>query len=205
MKIHSSVLRLGLTGGIGSGKSTVAAMLARRGAAIVDADAISRSLTLPGGAAMPDIAQAFGSEVVASDGALDRDAMRQRVFADPQIRARLERIIHPLVALETARQAEAAVAAGVSCVVFDVPLLVESGSWRSRVDAVLVVDCSPAVQIQRVMYRSGWTQDAVERVISSQAPRGKRLTAADVCLCNEGISLEDLDAMVGQIWKYFGL
>ncbi len=202
---RTTLLRLGLTGGIGSGKSTVAAMLARRGAAIVDADAISRSLTQPGGAAMPAIAQTFGPGFVTAEGALDRDAMRQRVFADPQARTQLEAIIHPLVARETARQAELASGSGAACVVFDVPLLVESGRWRSQVDAVLVVDCAEAVQIDRVMQRNGWSREAVERVIASQAPRRLRLAAADVCLCNEGLDLPALDALVGQACKHFGL
>lgn len=197
--------RLGLTGGIGSGKSTVAGMLARRGAAIVDADAISRSLTLAGGAAMPAIARTFGAQFVAIDGALDRDAMRQLVFDQPQARAQLEAIIHPLVASETAQHAQTAALAGAPCIVFDVPLLVESGRWRQQVDAVLVVDCAPEVQIERVMQRNGWSREAVEKVLAQQATRGRRLAAADVCICNQGLSLDELDAVVGQAWKYFGL
>lgn len=197
--------RLGLTGGIGSGKSTVAAMLARLGAAVVDADAISRSLTWPGGAAMPAIAQAFGPGFVAADGALNRDAMRQLVFSDPGARAQLEAIIHPLVAQDTERRTAEAVLARSPCVVFDVPLLVESGRWRPRVDAVLVVDCSEALQISRVMQRSGWSQEAVEKVLASQASRSQRLAAADVCLFNQGVSLDELSAQVQQAWKFFGL
>ena len=198
-------LRLGLTGGIGSGKSTVAAMLARLGAAVVDADAISRGLTLPGGAAMPAIAQAFGPDFVAADGALNRDAMRQLVFSDPGARARLEAIIHPLVAQDTERRTAQAVLARAPCVVFDVPLLVESGRWRPRVDAVLVVDCSEALQISRVMQRSGWSQEAVEKVQASQASRAQRLAAADACLYNQGVSLDELAAEVQQVWQFFGL
>lgn len=196
---------LGLTGGIGSGKSTVAAMLGRRGAALVDADAISRSLTQAGGAAMPAIVQAFGADVVAADGALDRERMRQKVFAQPEARARLEAIIHPRVAEETLRQALEAERAGARCVVFDVPLLVESERWRPRVDVVMVVDCSPQRQVSRVMQRSGWSQEAVEKVMAHQASRSRRLAAADVCIYNETLSLEELDALVGQAWKYFGL
>lgn len=197
--------RLGLTGGIGSGKSTVAAMLARRGAVVVDADAISRSLTQPGGAAMASIAQSFGQRFVTPEGALDRDAMRQLVFQEPSARARLEAIIHPLVGRETEQQARQAHEAGAPCVVFDVPLLVESGRWRSRVDAVLVVDCSQALQAERVMQRNGWTREAVDKVLASQATRLQRLAAADVCLYNEGLSLDALDQLVGQAWRYFGL
>lgn len=202
---RTTAWRLGLTGGIGSGKSTVASMLARRGAAIVDADAISRGLTQAGGAAMPAIAQTFGARFVAGDGAMDRDAMRQLVFDHPQARAQLEAIIHPLVASETAQRALAAAQSGAPCIVFDVPLLVESGRWRAQVDAVLVVDCSPEVQVARVMQRNGWSREAVEKVLAQQASRSRRLSAADVCLCNQDLSLEELDAVVGQAWKHFGL
>jgi dephospho-CoA kinase len=205
IQTHFSALRLGLTGGIGSGKSTVAAMLARLGAAVVDADAISRSLTLAGGAAMPAIAQAFGPSFVAADGALNRDAMRQLVFSDPGARAGLEAIIHPLVAQHTERCTAEALHTGAPCVVFDVPLLVESGRWRPRLDAVLVVDCSEAMQISRVMQRSGWSQEAVEKVLASQASRVQRLAAADVCLYNQSLSLDELAAQVHEAWQFFGL
>ena len=203
---HASVFRIGLTGGIGSGKSTVAAMLAARGAVWVDADAISRSLTAAGGAAMPAIAQTFGARFVDADGALDRQAMRERAFGDPQARSQLESILHPLVAQETDRQAQAAMRAGAACLVFDVPLLVESDRrWRARVDVVLVIDCSAQTQIDRVMARSGWSREAVERVIAQQASRAKRLAAADASLFNEGLSLVQLEAQVQELWQHFGL
>ena len=197
--------RIGLTGGIGSGKSTVAAMLARCGAAVVDADAIARALTLAGGAAMPAIAQAFGPSCVAPDGAMDREAMRALVFSDASARLRLQDIVHPLVAQETGRQAAQAWAGGARCVVFDVPLLVESGRWRSQVDAVLVVDCSVPLQIERVMARSGWSREAVEKVIAQQASRAQRLAAADVCLANVDLSLAQLQQQVEEVWQHFGL
>ncbi len=201
-----TVFRIGLTGGIGSGKSTVAAMLARRGAVLIDADAISRSLTAPSGAAMPAIAQAFGAPYVGADGALDRQAMRELAFTDPQARTRLEAILHPLVAQETDRRARAAEAAGAACIVFDVPLLVESGRrWRARVDAVLVVDCSAQTQTERVIARSAWPPEAVERVIAQQATRAQRLAAADATLFNEGLPLDQLEAQVEQVWQHFGL
>ena len=136
------MLRLGLTGGIGSGKSTVAAILLARGAVIIDADAISRASTAAACAAIEAIRQTFGPEYVNEDGALGRDRMRQATFSDPQIRARLEAIIHPLVREESERRESAAQADGVACVVFDIPLLVESGKWRRKLDAVLVVDCT---------------------------------------------------------------
>ena len=143
--------RIGLTGGIGSGKSTVLAMLQALGAVPVDADAISRATTAAGGAAIPAIARQFGPEFVAADGALDRARMRQRAYAQPESRRALERIIHPLVAAEITRQVAAAQAAGARCIVFDIPLLVESGRWRAQLDRMLVVDCAPDTQVARVV------------------------------------------------------
>ncbi len=203
---YSGTFRIGLTGGIGSGKSTVAAMLAGRGAVLIDADAVSRGLTAPGGAAMPAIAQTFGASYLTPDGALDRQAMRELAFGDPQARGRLEAILHPLIAQETDRLTQAGLAAGAACIVFDVPLLVEQGRrWRARVDAVLVVDCYAQTQIDRVMRRSAWEREAVERVMAQQATRKQRLAAADATLFNEALSLEQLQAQVGQVWQYFGL
>ena len=199
------MLRLGLTGGIGSGKSTVAAMLLARGAVIIDADAISRTSTAAAGSAIEAIRQTFGPEYVNEDGALDRDRMRQATFSDPQVRARLEAIIHPLVREESERRESAAQADGVACLVFDIPLLVESGKWRRKLDAVLVVDCTIAVQTERVMARSGLARDAVVQIIASQASRAQRLAAADLVLFNAGISLVDLEARVGQAAQRFGL
>lgn len=196
-------LRVGLTGGIGSGKSTVARMLANCGAALIDSDAISRQATAPGGAAIDPIAKHFGSHFITPDGALDRDLMRQVVFSDADAKKRLEAIVHPVVSAETARQASQAASA---CIVFDVPLLVESGRWRQRVDQVLVVDCDEATQISRVMARNGWTRDAVERVMAAQASRSQRLAAADVCIYNDGpVSLAALDALVQRLAQRFGL
>lgn len=198
-------LRLGLTGGIGSGKSTVLALLQAHGAAAVDADAISRGVTAPGGAALPAIASQFGPEFITADGALDRDRMRERVYARPEARRELEAIIHPLVGEEIARQVEAAVAAGARWIVFDIPLLVESGRWRAQLDRVLVVDCEPETQVARVAARSGLAPDAVRAIIASQAPRALRLAAADVVICNEGLSLAALADEVEQVVQSFGL
>jgi dephospho-CoA kinase len=198
--------RVGLTGGIGSGKSTVAGMFADCGAVVIDADAISRQTTAPGGAAMVSIAAQFGPDLVTAAGALDRDRMRQLVFDQPDARRQLEAIIHPLVSAETARLAAQAVQAGSACIVFDVPLLVESGRWRPQLDRVLVVDCSEETQISRVMSRSGWTRDMVERVMAGQATRARRLAAADACINNDGqVSLSALGAMVRQLAPRFGL
>lgn len=199
------VVRLGLTGGIGSGKSTVARLLADRGAAVVDADAIARELTAPGGLALPSIAVTFGQNFMTSDGALDREKMRALVYTDPTARQRLEAIIHPLVGLETQRQASSAVSRGHSCIVFDIPLLVESPNWRQEVDHVLVVDCTPDVQISRVMARSHLTRNDVEKIMSSQAGREHRLGAADTVIFNSGLSLEELAEEVRQISHRFGL
>jgi dephospho-CoA kinase len=192
------VVRIGLTGGIGSGKSTVAALLADRGAAVVDTDAIARSLTLPGGAGMAPIAAAFGAEVIAADGALDRERMRARVFAEPSAKRRLEAILHPLIGAEADRQAAAHAAA--PAIVFDVPLLVESTRWRQRVDRVLVVDCSEATQRERVVARSGWTPAQVDAVIAQQAPRTLRRAAADAVIFNDALSREALAGEVGALW-----
>jgi len=200
-----AVTRVGLTGGIGSGKSTVARMLKHAGAAVIDADAISRQVTAPGGHAIEAIRQTFGSDFISPDGALDRERMRARVFADPTARRQLEQIVHPLVGLETRHQAEAAIAAGSRCVVFDVPLLVESHHWRARVDQVLVVDCRPETQADRVIQRNGLMRAEIERIIASQASRATRLRAADIVICNDGLSLPQLEHLVRQLLRRFGL
>ena len=192
----SSPLRLGLTGGIGSGKSTVAQILAARGAAVIDSDAIARSVTAANGPAMPAIAEAFGKEFVTPDGALDRERMRALVFSDPSAKLRLEAIVHPLVGLATQAQAQAAIQAGHTLLVFDIPLLVQSPRWRKLVDKVLVVDCLESTQIARVMARSGLTSDAVQNIIRAQATRAQRLAAADITLFNEGLDLEQLKRSV---------
>ena len=194
-----AVIRLGLTGGIGSGKSTVAAMLAKAGAVVIDADAISHQTTAAGGTAIQGIQREFGPDFIASDGALDRERMRQTVFSDPEARKRLEAIVHPLVGVEARRQADAAVAAGRRCVVFDVPLLVESSHWRQRVDAVLVLDCVSDVQIARTLQRSGLTRQAVEQIIASQVSRLRRLQAADFVIFNVALTLDQLALEVQQI------
>lgn len=190
---------LGLTGGIGSGKSTVAKMLLDGGAVLIDADAVSRASTAAGGAAIPQIAAQFGPEAITAEGAMDRDAMRLRVFADAAVRQQLEAIIHPLVRLESARQTELARLAGCELLVFDIPLLVESKRWRYRLDKVLVIDCEIATQISRVIRRSGWTDAAVKKAIASQATRAQRLAAADLVIYNDGLTLDALAGQVRQI------
>jgi dephospho-CoA kinase len=186
-------VRLGLTGGIGSGKSTVAGMLAKLGATVIDADAISRASTAPGGSAIDPIRLAFGSEFIGADGAMDRDRMRALVFADAGAKARLEGIVHPIVRSEIDRRC-AAVDGGVA--VLDLPLLVESSAWRERVDTIWVVDCTPETQIRRVMQRNGWPRAQVEAVLAAQATREQRLAIADCRIDNDQASLEQLQAQV---------
>jgi len=194
-------LRIGLTGGIGSGKSTVGRLLAELGAAVIDTDLIARQLTLAGGAAVPAIARDFGGDIIDADGALDRARMRELVFTDFTAKRRLEAILHPLIGLETERQA--GLAAGAPALVFDVPLLVESGRWRARVDKILVVDCREATQIERVVQRSGWARDAVEAVVAQQASRQRRRACADAVIFNDGLSLTRLADEVLDIWHHW--
>lgn len=197
--------RIGLTGGIGSGKSTVLGVLAELGAAVTDADAVSRSVTAPGGAAIAPIAARFGADFIAADGSLDRARMRAQVFADPSARLALEAIIHPLVS-ERVRAAEAqARAEGRACLVYDIPLLVESGRWRGALDRVLVVDCAVETQVARVMTRSGLAREDVQAIIAVQAPRALRLAAADIVIFNDGLSLAQLAGHVRQAAQSFGL
>ncbi|MBC7939473.1 MAG: dephospho-CoA kinase [Chitinophagaceae bacterium] len=189
---------IGLTGGIGSGKSTVAQTLRACGAHLVDTDAIARSLTGPGGAAMPALLAAFGPDLVAADGALDRQSMRAMVFSHAGARRRLEAVLHPMIGTEAARQA--ANAQG-RVLLFDVPLLTESSHWRTRVDRVLVVDCSVATQVQRVARRPGWSAEAASSVIYQQAPRAARRAIADGVIFNDDIGLDQLAAQAIALWQ----
>lgn len=200
-----AVLRLGLTGGIGSGKSTVARMLVQAGAALMDADAIARSVTAAGGSAIASIRDAFGDRLIGSDGALDRDQMRTLAFADATAKKRLEAIVHPLVGQETARQAQQALDGGHRLLVFDIPLLVESGRWRQQLDRVLVIDCEPSTQIGRVAARSGLTREAIEAIIAAQVPRAQRLAAADCVIFNDCITVDELGHQTRLLAQRFGL
>lgn len=200
------IVRLGLTGGIGSGKSTVASLLAQAGAAIIDADAISRSLTQAGGMAIPAILAEFGEKLITPEGAMDRNAMRALVFSNPQAKRQLESIIHPLVAQGLQMQTQVALAAGKNFLVFDVPLLVESGDrWRRQVDWVCVVDCQTETQIQRVMARSALTRPEIEDIMAQQANRAKRLASADAVIYNDGIDFVQLKHLAHETMARFEL
>jgi len=193
---------VGLTGGIGSGKSAVATLLGELGASIIDTDAISHSLTAAGGAAMPAIETLFGSKYLTSEGALDRAAMRELVFSDQGARLQLESVLHPLIAQKT--QVEANQANGLY-LIFVVPLLVESGRWKDRVDRILVVDCSEQLQIERVTRRNNLSAGQVQAIMATQANRAQRLAAANDVVVNE-TSLEALRAELKKLHqRYLGL
>ncbi|NUA25922.1 dephospho-CoA kinase [Cupriavidus basilensis] len=181
------MLQIGLTGGIGSGKTRVADLFAARGAALIDTDLLAHEITAPGGLAIPALLEAFGPACLRADGAMDRNAMRELVFSDPAAKARLEGITHPLIRQLTEARAAAIRASGLHpYLIYVVPLLVESGSWRARVDRVLVVDCSEATQVARVMARNGFSQGQVGAIMARQARRSERLAAADDVVDNEG-------------------
>jgi dephospho-CoA kinase len=186
-----SALRIGLTGGIASGKSAVADAFARRGVPIVDTDVIAREVVEPGQPALTEVAEAFGREVLGPDGRLDRRALRRLVFADPALRRRLEGILHPAIRAEMQRQAAAT--AG-PYVVVAIPLLVEN-RLQQQVDRVLVVDCPPDVQLARLLARDGETPEGARAILAAQATRDERLAVADDVVVNDG-SLADLDARV---------
>jgi dephospho-CoA kinase len=194
----SGPLRIGLTGGIGSGKSTVASMLVRQGATLVDTDAIARRLTQAGGTAMPALIEAFGPAITTADGGLDREAMRKLAFADANVRRRLEAVLHPMIGDEARREADCAASAAV---VFDVPLLAASSAWRARVQRILVIDCSEATQIERVAARPGWTREAAAQAIAAQSSRAERRAIADAVIVNEGVDMASLQAEVGALWS----
>jgi dephospho-CoA kinase len=183
---------VGLTGGIGSGKSAVAALFAELGADVVDTDAIAHELTGRGGAAIEPIREAFGGSVITPEGVLDRAAMRHLVFADPAAKQRLEAILHPMIRGEADLRC---VSARGAYAILVVPLLVETGSYRGRVDRILAVDCAEATQVARTMARSGLIEAEVRAIMAVQAGREARLAAADDVIDNEG----GLDALRAQV------
>ena len=191
---------VGLTGGIGSGKTTVADLFAAHGVPIVDTDLIAHRITAPHGVAMPSIAQEFGRDFIAADGSLDRAKMRALVFSDNTAKSRLEAITHPLIRAETERERNGAKGPYLIVVV---PLLVESGNWKTRVDRVLVVDCSVDMQIARVMRRNAFTREEVVAIVGRQATREARLAAADDVIVNEDAPLEQLAAQVDRLHRQY--
>ena len=192
--------RIGLTGGIGSGKSTFASLLVDRGFVFIDADAISRQLTGIGGAALSQIRQVFGEDFVAPDGSMDRNKMRALIFAQPQAKAQLQDVLHPLIRAAMADQEAAFKAEGKPLVVLDIPLLVESASWPAQLDGVLVVDCSEDRQIARVMARNGWTRAEVQAVMAAQASRQERLATATWVIDNDSDDIQALKRQA-QAWN----
>lgn len=192
---------IGLTGGIGCGKTTVADMFAALGASVIDTDEIAHSLTAPHGAAMPAILDEFGAAFATPDGALDRAAMRALVYSDSTARRRLEAILHPRI--RAAAYAAATIATG-SYVIFVVPLLIESGTWSERVERILAIDCPEELQVARVMARNGMTEQQVRAIMATQVTRAQRLAAADDVVVND----DGLDALGPQIAslheKYLG-
>jgi dephospho-CoA kinase len=190
---------VGLTGGIGCGKTTVSDMFAALGASIVDTDLIAHALTAPHGAAMDAVREQFGPEFVQADGAMDRARMRELVFSDPGAKGQLEAILHPRIRAATA--AAAAIASGPYTIVV-VPLLIESVSWRDRVARVLAIDCLEAVQVQRVMARNNLSEEQVRAIMANQVSREQRLAAADDVITNEG-GIEALRPQISQLHEKY--
>ena len=186
---------IGLTGGIGSGKTAVSHLMGELGAGIIDTDLISHEITAPGGNAIPLITKVFGADFIDPQGALNRAKMRALVFADPNSRQALEKITHPLIQQETAKKAFELAKSGVPYLVFVVPLLIESGFWLKLIDYLVVVDCPEEIQIQRVMHRNNMTRMDVENILKAQTNRKVRLAAANAIIENQG-SLDELKSEV---------
>ena len=205
--LKERILLVGLTGGIGSGKTAVSDLLGKFGAGIIDTDLIAHQVTSPGGAAIPAILKRFGPEFIDSTGALNRSKMRTLVFANPESRQALEQITHPLIRQETIREANNLANAGAPYLVFVVPLLIESNSWKGIVDYLVVVDCPEETQIERVMHRSNLPREEVEKILQAQASREERLSQADVVIKNQGslatleVEVQDLHQKILQIQK----
>lgn len=192
------MLRVGLTGGIGSGKSAVSAMFVARGAALVDADVNARAVVAKGTPGLAQVVQAFGPGILTSDGELDRPALGRRVFADPEQLATLNAIVHPLVGAESQKQTEAAERSGAPVLIHDVPLLVEN-HLQDLYDAVIVVSASPQTQLDRLTQKRGMTEEDAQARIDAQAPLADKLAAATYVIDNDGPQ-EALAKQVDQIW-----
>jgi dephospho-CoA kinase len=194
----STTFSVGLTGGIGSGKTMVANMFGAKGAAVIDTDQIAHQLTSAGGTAISAIRTQFGEDFLTLDGAMDRAKMREHVFADPTAKKRLESILHPLIRSETARAAEQAHG---DYLLFVVPLLVESGTWKDQVSRILVIDCPEELQVKRVVQRNGLPESQVRAIIATQATREARRAVADDIILNDG----DAALLVPEIDKLHSL
>lgn len=190
------MLRVGLTGGIGSGKSTVASLLAERGATVVDADAIAREIVAPGEPALVALVGEFGPRILREDGTLDRGELAALAFSDPEATARLNAIMHPAIRAESARRIAASGADAI--VVHDMPLLLETGQ-QDLVDLVVVVDVPEETQVERAVGQRGMTEEDVRRRMAAQASRSDRLGAADVVIDNSG-SREHTEQQVDRLW-----
>ena len=190
---------IGLTGGIGSGKTTVAELFAERGITIIDTDAVARELTVPGGNAIDAIRTEFGADTIAADGGMNRAKVRELVFSDPTAMARLEGILHPLIRQECERQASEAIS---PYVIFDVPLLLGSPHWQQRVQRILVVDCAEETQIRRVIARSGLAEEQIRAIMTTQSTRQERLAVADDIIDNDGPS-ENLHTQIDQLHAFY--
>jgi dephospho-CoA kinase len=194
------LLRVGLTGGIGSGKSEVARRLAGHGAVLIDADVAARKVVEPGSPGLARIAEAFGDGVLQPDGSLNRERLGEIVFADPGLRVKLNEIVHPLVREWMQAAERAAVRAdGDAIVVHDVPLLAEARG-RAGFDVVIVVDAPPGLQVERLVSLRGMPEDQARARLAAQASREQRLAVADIVIDNSG-SLADLDRRVAEVWS----
>jgi dephospho-CoA kinase len=200
--LKSFAFNVGLTGGVGSGKSTIASMFSNRGAAVVDADAVAHQLTSAGGAAITVLRDAFGAEAIAADGSLDRTYMRARVFSDAVLRTKLERLLHPMIRTAMNELADRHVVEGAAYVVRVVPLLVEGGNWRRYADRLLLVDCSDATQVARVRARPGIDDVTARKIIAAQASRADRLAVADDVLFNEA-PIDQIDRRVARLHQTY--
>lgn len=192
------VLKVGLTGGIGSGKSTVSRLLAAKGAVVVDADRLAREVVAPGTPGLAAVVAAFGDQVLQPDGTLDREGLGRLVFGDPERRATLNAIVHPLVAAGMDEAEQEAVRAGAAVVVHDVPLLAENG-LRALYDAVVVVDCPVETQLDRLVTHRGMHPEDARARVAAQATRAQRLAVADHVITNDG-SLAELEQAVDEVW-----
>ncbi|MDO4794769.1 MAG: dephospho-CoA kinase [Brachymonas sp.] len=197
---------IGITGGIGSGKSTVTAMLQAAGAWVIDSDQLARASTGPKGQAIEQIRSVFGHDMIGADGAMRRDAMRRLIFSQPEAKRRLEAIIHPIVLQQAQALAAKAEQQGCPLIAYDIPLLTESAHWRKRLHRVIVVDCDESTQIRRVMQRNGLDQTAAAAIIASQASRRQRLSTADAVIYNGApVTQAQLQKQVEALACRFGL